>query len=49
MDDGDAGAATHNNGQPDAAHQLAVDESEPKSVALRGVSQIRTPSSLEVL
>jgi hypothetical protein len=49
MNDGDSGAAKHNNGQPDAAHQLAVDDSEPKSVVLRGVSQIRTPSSLEVL
>ena len=49
MDDGDSGAAKHNNGRPDAVHQLAVDDSEPKSVALRGVSQIRTPPSLEVL
>src|SRR5262245_44871877 len=49
MDDGDSGAARHSSGRPNAAHQLAVDDSKPKSVALHGVSQIRTLPSLEVL
>src|SRR5215470_7684244 len=49
MDDGGSGAARHSSGRPDAAHQRAVDDSSPKSVAWRGVSQIRTPPSLEIL
>jgi len=49
MDDGDSGAARHSSGRPDAAHRLAADDSKPKSVALRGVSQLSTPPCLEVL
>ena len=49
MDDEESGAAQHRSGRPDTAHQLATDDSRPKSVAWRGVSQISTPPCLEVL
>ena len=48
MDDGDSDAARHSSGRLDAAHRLAADDSRPKSVALRGVSQISTPPFLKV-